>query len=158
MTIRVTSRPGLRESVGPRLTLLGPRNHRARKYPPKRVLSENKCGNHLLSPCDYHRPCGLHFRVRNGNGCFPARIVTATVVLSPYSPSSRALFLGNSQEGRAKEDLHILQNLMKKVLANKPDYQCTSCGFSGKSLHWQCPGCRQWSTMQPIYSLEEGLA
>ena len=36
-----------------------------------------KCGNHLLSPFDYHRPCRLNFRVRNGNGCIPARIVTA---------------------------------------------------------------------------------
>lgn len=63
------------------------------------------------------------------------------------------LYISNS-EGRAKEDLHILQNLMKKLLANKPDYQCNSCGFSGKSLHWQCPGCKQWSTILPVYSLE----
>jgi lipopolysaccharide biosynthesis regulator YciM len=64
----------------------------------------------------------------------------------------------SSAEGRAKEDLHILQRLMKKVLANKPDYQCTSCGFSGKTLHWQCPGCKQWSAMLPIHALEEGVA
>lgn len=61
-------------------------------------------------------------------------------------------------EGRAREDLHILQNLMKKVLADKPEYQCESCGFPGKSLHWQCPGCKQWGTIQPIYNLESGLA
>jgi len=78
-------------------------------------------------------------------------------------PSLRGLYLFvnlyiSSVEGRAKEDLHILQNLMKKVLSNKPDYQCTSCGFSGKTLHWQCPGCRQWNTIQPIHSLEERTA
>lgn len=67
------------------------------------------------------------------------------------------LYISNV-EGRARDDLHILQNLMKKVLANKPDYQCTSCGFSGKSLHWQCPGCKQWVTITPVYNLEEGLA
>jgi lipopolysaccharide assembly protein B len=67
------------------------------------------------------------------------------------------LYIANA-EGRAKEDLHILQNLMKKLLANKPDYQCGSCGFSGKSLHWQCPGCKQWNTILPMHSLEEGLA
>jgi len=61
----------------------------------------------------------------------------------------------SSVDGRVKEDLTILQNLMKKILHNKPDYQCTSCGFSGKSLHWQCPGCKQWSTMLPIHSVEE---
>ncbi len=78
-------------------------------------------------------------------------------------PSLRGLYLFinlyiSNAEGRAKEDLHILQNLMKKLLGNKPDYQCTSCGFSGKSLHWQCPGCKQWNTILPIYSLEEELA
>lgn len=78
-------------------------------------------------------------------------------------PSLRGLYLFinlyiSNAEGRAKEDLHILQNLMKNLLSNKPDYQCTSCGFSGKSLHWQCPGCKQWGTILPIYSLEEGLA
>lgn len=75
-------------------------------------------------------------------------------------PSLRGLYLFvnlyiSNAEGRAKEDLHILQNLMKKILANKPDYQCRSCGFSGMSLHWQCPGCKQWSTILPIHSLEE---
>jgi len=74
-------------------------------------------------------------------------------------PSLRGLYLFvnlyiSNVEGRAKEDLHILQNLMKKILADKPDYQCTSCGFSGKSLHWQCPGCKKWSTIMPIYSIE----
>lgn len=75
-------------------------------------------------------------------------------------PSLRGLYLFvnlyiSNTEGRAKEDLHILQNLMKKILTDKPDYQCHSCGFSGKSLHWQCPGCKKWSTILPIYSLEE---
>lgn len=78
-------------------------------------------------------------------------------------PSLRGLYLFinlyiTDVEGRVKEDLHILQNLMKKVLANKPEYKCHSCGFSGKTLHWQCPGCKQWNTMLPIHGFEEGLA
>lgn len=63
------------------------------------------------------------------------------------------LYLSNA-EGRAREDLIILQGLTKKLLADKPDYQCTSCGFSGKTLHWQCPGCKQWSSVKPLHSLE----
>ncbi len=75
-------------------------------------------------------------------------------------PSLRGLYLFvnlyiSNAEGRAKEDLQILQNLMKKILATKPDYRCRSCGFSGKTLHWQCPGCKQWSTIMPIHSLDE---
>ena len=78
-------------------------------------------------------------------------------------PSLTGLFLFvnlyiSSAEGRAKEDLHIVQNLMKKILSHRHDYQCTSCGFSGNSLHWQCPGCKQWGTIRPIESLEEGIA
>jgi lipopolysaccharide biosynthesis regulator YciM len=67
------------------------------------------------------------------------------------------IYISNA-EGRARQDLHILQNLMKKLLAKKPDYQCSSCGFSGKSLHWQCPGCKQWGTVLPMYSLEQEMA
>ena len=67
------------------------------------------------------------------------------------------LYISNA-EGRAKEDLTILQNLMNKLLSDKPDYQCSTCGFSGKSMHWQCPGCKQWSTILPLYSLEKAVA
>ncbi len=62
-------------------------------------------------------------------------------------------YLSNTK-GQAREDLIILQNLTKKLLTDKPDYQCESCGFSGKSLHWQCPGCKQWSTIKPMHALE----
>ena len=47
-----------------------------------------KCGDHLLSPRDYHRPYRLNYRVRNGNGCLPARIVTATAILAAASTES----------------------------------------------------------------------
>src|SRR3990167_8293852 len=63
------------------------------------------------------------------------------------------IYISNA-EGRAKQDLLILQNLMKKLLADKPDYQCVSCGFSGKILHWFCPGCKQWNVIKPLYCLE----
>jgi len=60
-------------------------------------------------------------------------------------------------EGRAKEDLLILQGLMNKFLSEKPDYQCLSCGFSGKSLYWLCPSCKQWSSIKPIHCIEEAV-
>ena len=27
-------------------------------------------------------------------------------------------------------------------------YICQNCGFSGKTLHWQCPSCKNWSTIK----------
>ncbi len=28
-------------------------------------------------------------------------------------------------------------------------YTCQSCGFAGKKMHWQCPSCKQWGSVQP---------
>lgn len=64
------------------------------------------------------------------------------------------LYLSNA-EGRAREDLLILQGLTNKLLSDQPTYQCASCGFSGKSVHWQCPGCKQWSSVKPAHCFEE---
>ncbi len=52
--------------------------------------------------------------------------------------------------GVARDNLLTLKNLVGKLLEDKPVYQCEHCGFSGKSIHWQCPGCKHWSTLKPI--------
>lgn len=99
-------------------------------------------------------------RIRQWKGDKVAANFVADYVRRYPSLRGLALFINlyiSNTEGQAKLDLHIVQNLMNKILAGKPDYQCTSCGFSGKTLHWHCPGCRQWSTILPIYSLEEGF-
>jgi lipopolysaccharide biosynthesis regulator YciM len=52
--------------------------------------------------------------------------------------------------GGAQADLELLQGLSRKLLASGPDYRCGHCGFGGRHLHWQCPGCKQWGTMKNI--------
>ncbi|MGD8812650.1 MAG: lipopolysaccharide assembly protein LapB [Thioalkalispiraceae bacterium] len=54
----------------------------------------------------------------------------------------------------SKEKLQILKDVTVQILKDNPVYQCTSCGFNAKSLHWQCPGCKQWSTIKPIHGVE----
>jgi lipopolysaccharide biosynthesis regulator YciM len=63
------------------------------------------------------------------------------------------LNLSNST-GKGKEDLQILRDLVQQLLSNKPVYKCSHCGFAGKSLHWQCPGCKEWNTVKPIHGIE----
>ena len=53
-----------------------------------------------------------------------------------------------------KEKLQILKNVTSQILEDNPVYQCQSCGFHAKTLHWQCPGCKQWSTIKPIHGVE----
>lgn len=99
----------------------------------------------------------LSERIRRWKGDKVAADFVADYVRRYPSISGLNLFINlymSSTEGRARDDLLIVQNLTNKLLADKPDYQCTSCGFSGKSLHWQCPGCKQWTSIKPAYSLE----
>ncbi len=70
-------------------------------------------------------------------------------------PSLRGLeqLLGlklSASEGEARDNLNLLQSLVKPLVEARPSYRCTHCGFSGRHLHWFCPGCKYWGTVKPI--------
>ncbi|MCO4756903.1 MAG: lipopolysaccharide assembly protein LapB [Oceanospirillaceae bacterium] len=54
----------------------------------------------------------------------------------------------------ARDSLRVLRGLTGQLELSKPVYRCNNCGFSGKSLLWQCPSCKKWSTTKPIQGLE----
>lgn len=54
----------------------------------------------------------------------------------------------------ARDSLHVLRGLTRQLELSKPAYLCNHCGFSGKSLLWQCPSCKKWGTTKPIQGLE----
>lgn len=56
--------------------------------------------------------------------------------------------------GEAQDHLMILKDLTTQLLRGRPVYKCQHCGFPAKSLHWQCPGCKHWSTIKPIQGVE----
>ena len=51
--------------------------------------------------------------------------------------------------------------IIAKLVENNPLYICKNCGFPGSRRRWQCPGCRQWETIEPVSSgatqREQGL-
>ena len=52
------------------------------------------------------------------------------------------------EQGKDRTDFIVLMNeLVQRLTADMPVYQCQRCGFSVRTLHWQCPGCRAWGTM-----------
>ena len=53
-----------------------------------------------------------------------------------------------------KEKLKILKSVTSQLLEDKPVYSCHVCGFNGKTIHWQCPGCKRWDTVKPIQGVE----
>ncbi|MFW1677533.1 lipopolysaccharide assembly protein LapB [Pontibacter sp. JAM-7] len=54
----------------------------------------------------------------------------------------------------AQDSLQVLRSLTGQLEASKPVYRCNSCGFSGRTLLWHCPSCKQWGTTKPIQGLE----
>jgi lipopolysaccharide biosynthesis regulator YciM len=53
-------------------------------------------------------------------------------------------------EGKSREDFAMLQNLTRSLVASRPSYRCGHCGFAGKHLHWNCPGCKHWGSIKAI--------
>lgn len=54
----------------------------------------------------------------------------------------------------ARESLMSLRSLTQQLEISKPIYRCGQCGFAGRNLVWQCPSCRQWGSIRPIFGLE----
>jgi lipopolysaccharide assembly protein B len=56
--------------------------------------------------------------------------------------------------GETRDNLVVLKELTVSLINRKAHYQCGNCGFKGRSLHWQCPSCKSWSTVKPIHGIE----
>lgn len=59
-----------------------------------------------------------------------------------------------AEEGRAKESLTTLKNMVGEQLKVKPHYRCRHCGFATHSLYWHCPSCKTWGNLKPIRGLD----
>ena len=53
-----------------------------------------------------------------------------------------------------KENLFLVQEVLKKLIAENSVYQCQHCGFSGHQLHWLCPSCKQWGMVKMIQGIK----
>lgn len=65
-----------------------------------------------------------------------------------------SLMLGSGSDD-SRESLQIQQRIVEKMLENRAAYQCGSCGFSAKTLHWQCPSCKSWGSIKPCLEFDE---
>jgi lipopolysaccharide biosynthesis regulator YciM len=53
-----------------------------------------------------------------------------------------------------RELVSLVKQLVERLQQDRPAYSCHECGFSGKTLHWQCPACRLWDTVRPVHGIE----
>lgn len=58
------------------------------------------------------------------------------------------------EQKKDTDSLTTLQKLVEQQMLQRPKYRCTSCGFSGRKIHWLCPSCKSWGSMKPIKGID----
>tara|TARA_B110000444_G_C18787369_1_gene570620 strand:- start:313 stop:1512 length:1200 start_codon:yes stop_codon:yes gene_type:complete len=120
---------------------------------------------------------GLHSYLRDCMDFYPSvtlLIVMANDIRQNEGDESAAAFIGKQLKTRpslrglsqlielhvanavgvARENLELLRQLVDQLILHKPSYRCNHCGFSGRQLHWLCPGCKQWGAIKTIRGAE----
>jgi len=59
---------------------------------------------------------------------------------------------------RERQDFTVIADLLSQVVGQGAAYHCHTCGFGATSLHWQCPGCKNWGTVQKRPPARRGAA
>lgn len=57
-------------------------------------------------------------------------------------------------EGMSAEELGTVGGLLRRIGDGKAAYRCRSCGFTTRTLHWQCPTCKAWNSVKPMQGAE----
>lgn len=94
-----------------------------------------------------------------------ARLMLTHVIQQQYGGQQAQDYLHSQlQEHPSIEGLHtlislgeasnpilipLIQGITETLVQRGHRYTCPNCGFSGKKLHWHCPGCKQWGTIRP---------
>lgn len=47
------------------------------------------------------------------------------------------------------ELLDEVRQALRAIVATRPGYHCSECGYACLTMQWQCPGCRAWETVKP---------
>ncbi|MCC5796587.1 MAG: lipopolysaccharide assembly protein LapB [Methylophaga sp.] len=65
-------------------------------------------------------------------------------------PSVEGLYqLMRLDENNSPALIPLIQKITDNMISRGDRYTCKNCGFSGKTLHWHCPGCGKWATVRP---------
>jgi lipopolysaccharide biosynthesis regulator YciM len=52
--------------------------------------------------------------------------------------------------GEARAVYQAVRRVVGHLHSRQPQYQCDHCGFIARHLHWQCPSCKHWGSVQPV--------
>ncbi|WGE88301.1 lipopolysaccharide assembly protein LapB [Actinobacillus equuli subsp. haemolyticus] len=62
--------------------------------------------------------------------------------------------INEAEEGRGKDSLVLLHNMVGERIKKGFQYRCLNCGYQSYRLSRYCPSCRQWEQIKPIHSID----
>lgn len=84
----------------------------------------------------------------------PAPYLIERLRQQPQWPGLDLLLAGaTARAGEIGPLLEGLRQALRSVMERRPHYQCVHCGFTPNLLFWQCPRCKQWTTVVPLDEL-----
>ena len=54
-----------------------------------------------------------------------------------------------------EEPNNTIHAVVRALLLDQDQYRCTNCGFSGVTLHWLCPSCKEWGCVKPNFESDK---
>jgi lipopolysaccharide biosynthesis regulator YciM len=74
------------------------------------------------------------------------QLLTTQLAEHPSFAGLRGLLAFDVEQGGEQAGRHsqAMLEFADGVLARRSLYRCGNCGFAGRRLLWQCPGCRKW--------------
>lgn len=67
-----------------------------------------------------------------------------------YEAFGFALRFLKSDPAHLSETWESLSMFLLSMQNKKTEYVCSLCGYESHAIQWNCPSCRNWSTMKPV--------
>ena len=67
--------------------------------------------------------------------------IVALVLLLQHRPADAGHWSTGSSQ--------LIERMAGELVNHDDGYECRQCGFQGRAMHWQCPGCRHWNSILP---------
>ncbi len=88
------------------------------------------------------------YLARQGHADEARRLMSAHIRAHPSLPGVAHLIKSLSAPG-ADAELGTVRHIIDEMLEQTAAYHCEKCNYTGNTLHWQCPSCRSWNTIEP---------
>jgi lipopolysaccharide biosynthesis regulator YciM len=92
--------------------------------------------------------------VREDEGdCAAVEFLSEALRQRPSVKGQAALIeLGTARPAEAAMPiLRVLEQTTGQLASSALTYRCNRCGFGARQHHWQCPSCKNWSSVRPIH-------